>query len=368
MSKLPAYVLLLCLVGPTLAAEDGDPPGTGATPTPATPPAKTPAAPRGPIIHTVVGGPPATAAQAPALQPAVLSQPDRDEEFGGVELPTVSHAVLRGGNLGNGGARAWKVTDRGESDGQSVLALGPKTVKVSPGTTTILEVAKGHLNRIITPFASPAVRTVSSAQTQVDGNVVYVASGEDEPVTLYISDSGNPDTAVALTLAPRNIPPREIRLDLAGAPGFTRVSSVQGGGAVSAGGGSIGTAGQPYVEGIVEAFRAIARNQVPAGFGLTASAREGVRCSQYGLSVTRGQVLDGTRLRIYTGVLRNTSGGALDIEERTCTAPGTAVAAVATWPRVHLAPGEETEVYVAMRPHDPERERRDRPSLLGRRR
>ena len=41
------------------------------------------------------------------------------------------------------------------------------------------------------------------------------------------------------------------------------------------------------------------------------------------------------------------------------------VAAVATWPRVWLAPGEETELYVAVRPREPERERRDRPSLLG---
>ena len=240
-------------------------------------------------------------------------------------------------------------------------------MRVSPGTTTVLEVAQGHLNRIVTPFASPAVRTVSAAQTQVDGNVVYVASGEEEPVTLYISDSGNPDIAVGLTLAPRRIPPREIRLALQGVQGLTHVASVQDAGPAEA--GWAGGTGQPYVEGVVAAFRDIARNQVPPGYGLQkAGAREGIRCAQGALKLSRGQVLDGTQLRIYTAVARNAGTSELVLDERGCSAPGAVVAAVAAWPRMRLAPGEETELYVAMRPRDAERERRDRPSLLGRQR
>jgi len=40
-------------------------------------------------------------------------------------------------------------------------------------------------------------------------------------------------------------------------------------------------------------------------------------------------------------------------------------AAVAAWPRRWLAPGEAAELYVAVRLPTPERERPDRPSLLG---
>jgi conjugal transfer pilus assembly protein TraK len=90
--------------------------------------------------------------------------------------------------------------------------LGPKTITVSPGTTAIVEVAIDHLNRIVTPFAAPQVRTVSQATTQVDGNVIYVATATEEPVGLFITDAGDSATALSLTLAPRHIPPREVRL------------------------------------------------------------------------------------------------------------------------------------------------------------
>jgi conjugal transfer pilus assembly protein TraK len=82
--------------------------------------------------------------------------------------------------------------------------------------------------------------------------------------------------------------------------------------------------------------------------------------------VTTGQVLEGHDLKLLTARVRNSGRGTLELEERACTsAVKKTVAAVAAWPRVRLAPGEETELYVAVRAREPERERRDRPSLLG---
>jgi len=69
-------------------------------------------------------------------------------------------------------------------------------------------VAIDHLNRIVTPFAAPQVRTVSQATTQVDGNAIYVATATEEPVGLFITEAGDSATALSLTLAPRHIPPR----------------------------------------------------------------------------------------------------------------------------------------------------------------
>jgi conjugal transfer pilus assembly protein TraK len=41
----------------------------------------------------------------------------------------------------------------------ATLSLGPKTIRVSPGTTAIVEVAIDHLNRIVTR----AIRVVKKA-------------------------------------------------------------------------------------------------------------------------------------------------------------------------------------------------------------
>jgi hypothetical protein len=168
----------------------------------------------------------------------------------GIELPAVPAAVM-------GGARFVKVaaTPEGASGTDRVLELGPKTVTVEPRTTAIVEVAINHLNRIVTPFAAPQVRTVSTATTQVDGNVVYVATASEEPVALYLTDGQDPKTALSLTLAPRHLPPHEIRLQPSGGPWRGGVAR-----------GSTGPAqAQPYVEGLVAAFRDLAKNRLPTG-------------------------------------------------------------------------------------------------------
>ena len=269
----------------------------------------------------------------------------------GIELPAVPAAVM-------GGARFVKVaaTTEGSVGTDRVLELGPKTVTVEPGTTAIVEVAINHLNRIVTPFAAPQVRTVSTATTQVDGNVVYVATASEEPVALYVTDGQDPQTALSLTLAPRHLPPREIRLQPSGGPwrgGIARGTTTP-------------ALAQPYVEGLVAAFRDLAKNRLPPGQDLRRARRgEGIRCSQPGLTVSSGQVLDGQRLAIVTGVARNTRASALELEERSCAVGlDGGVLAVAAWPRVWLGPGEATEVFVAVRPRDSDQERRDRPSLL----
>src|SRR5690606_36848499 len=92
--------------------------------------------------------------------------------------------------------------------------LTPETVRVSPGVNELLPVALGHLNRIVTPFEHPVVTTVSNAQTQTKGRVVYVAPADEAPVTLYLTPGDNPEFALSLTLIPKRIPAREIRLSL----------------------------------------------------------------------------------------------------------------------------------------------------------
>jgi conjugal transfer pilus assembly protein TraK len=279
----------------------------------------------------------------------------------GIELPPVSRAVLvaaRSGEVSAAALRRVSATGPEGKGDSSALELGPKTIAVAPGTTAIVEVAIDHLNRIVTPFASPRVRTVSDATTQVEGNAVYVATASEDPVSLYITDANDAESALSLTLAPRRVPPREVRLSLIGGamPLPVRRPGVSGRGELD----------QPYVEAVARVFRDLAQNKVPSGYGLRKASRgEHVTCGQYGIKVTRGQVLEGHRLWLITARVKNTGKRHLELEERTClTGLGDGIAAVAAWPRVLLAPGESAELYLAARPRDPERERRDRPSLI----
>jgi len=124
---------------------------------------------------------------------------------------------------------------------------------------------------------------------------------------------------------------------------------------------------QPYVEHIATAFRALAHNRVPAGYRLRKPARkERVACRQLGLSMTTVQVLEGRGLRILAVRARNKGKHPIVLEEHRCSAgTGSVVAAVAAWPRSRLAPGEEIELFVALRPKETGRGRHERPSLPG---
>jgi conjugal transfer pilus assembly protein TraK len=287
--------------------------------------------------------------------------PLRAADDPGIALPPVPRSLLAAAGSGEGFGVFRPVAAKAAKAGKrtATLELGPRIVHVSPGTTAIVEVAIDHLNRILTPFANPKVRTVSEATTQVDGNVVYVATASEAPVSLYITDGDDPQTALALTLAPRHIPPREVRLVLA--PGSAEPVSV-----VSARSKDSAARTEPYVEQLAAAFRALAESRIPAGFGLRPAGRaERVSCTQAGLAVRTGQVLEGHALRLLVARVRNRGAASVEIDEHACRASAGEVAAVAAWPRRWLAPGEAAELYVAVRLPEPERARPDRPSLLG---
>ena len=66
----------------------------------------------------------------------------------------------------------------------------------------------------MTPFDNPVVTTTSQATTSTKGKIVYVATPDETPVTLYITSGDNQDIALSLTLIPKRIPAREIHLGL----------------------------------------------------------------------------------------------------------------------------------------------------------
>lgn len=235
-----------------------------------------------------------------------------------------------------------------------------RALKVVSGVNEIVDVALGHLNRIVTPFAAPEVYTASQAKTKVVGNVVYVGTDKAAPVGLYITDRGEDGAeAISLTLVPRRIPPRELRVQIQSYPngGDSRARRWE--------------ESQPYVETIRNLFRAIALGERPAGYELRErpTSRWTPPCEAPGgiqglsFSFAKGQSALGHHFEVAIGVVKNATGGPIELDETWCADHD--IAAVAFWPRNLLEPGQTTEVYVAKR-HEPGARGRERRSLVDR--
>jgi conjugal transfer pilus assembly protein TraK len=239
----------------------------------------------------------------------------------------------------------------GPSAGQApsvVMELGPRNVSITPGTTALIEIAIDHLNRLVTPFANPVVRTVSAASTSVDGHVVYVATSTEEPVSLYISDGQSDDLALSLTLAPRYVPPREIRLTV---PGYRGKGASGGGPDVGKSASLPGTAGEgngsiPYVAALTDLLRAMAQRRLPAGFQVKGRGPK-AHCAP-GLKIIKTQLIQGATAGVLTLGVRNAGTGTVPVNESACDLDQGIVAAVGAWPLKDLAPGQETEVFLVL--------------------
>jgi conjugal transfer pilus assembly protein TraK len=241
------------------------------------------------------------------------------------------------------------------------------TLRIQPGVNEIIPVALGHLNRLILPFDRPAVRTVNPASCQLEGHVLYVAPADENPVTLYVTPEDSEDVALSLTLAPRHIPPREIRLTLdaghyrmlEGARGPERPAAAEPSGV------PLRRNAPDYIADLKQTLRALALGQTPPGFTLRDPAPgEAIRCDQGALRIRTGQALEGRDLTLLVGVARNTGTATVAFDERACAESGTDLVAVAAWPNGRLDPGAAAEVYVAVR-HPSEAAATARPSLLG---
>ena len=236
------------------------------------------------------------------------------------------------------------------------LELGPRNLAVTPGTTVLIEIAIGHLNRIVTPFADPVVHTVSNASTQVDGSVVYVATDTGEPVALYIGDGQGSALALALTLAPRYVPPREVRLTVPGYQGKRAGNATATRAAVDpvavvpmlANASDRDGDGPSYVSDLVEQLRALAQGRMPAGFRIAKGSGDAKLHCAAGLKVRQSERAQGPASDLVKARVANTAAHAITLEHDTCRPDTATVAATGAWPRRVLAPGEETEVFFVL--------------------
>ena len=261
-----------------------------------------------------------------------------------VELPPVDATVLKAAN-------------------QQATSVAPQQLQVKPGINELIPIAVGHLNRLVTPFDSPVVTTTSQATTSTKGKIVYVATPDETPVTLYITPGDNQDIALSLTLIPKRIPAREIHLSL-DKDTYKVLTMLQQ--QTSNAVGKAADKEQEYITTLKKLFRDLGLQKTPPGFSLRDPGHtESIHCHQDRLQISTGQLLEGQDLLILVGVARNTGVTSIEFDERSCATGKDEVLAVAAWPKVVLRPGESTELYVAVR-RSTEQAATLRPSLLNR--
>jgi len=233
-----------------------------------------------------------------------------------------------------------------------------KMIKPKPGRTERVVIARGKLNRIVTPYMDPKVLTVDQVETKVDGSAVYIATDSALPVSLFISDA---ETGIAssLQLVPEDIgTPVEITIESDNG----KSTQAEYAGAFT---GKESHQDTPYITEVKMIMQSLGKQQIPQGFTLeevTDEVRSFTVCHDANLTFWPGQILSGHGSRILVEVAQNNGVSPVVFEEAFCANEKTM--AVAAWPKIRLEPGEKTEVYILMRLPDGKSDEEIRPALL----
>jgi conjugal transfer pilus assembly protein TraK len=56
-----------------------------------------------------------------------------------------------------------------------------RPITVKPGTTELVRIARGYLNRIVTPFSDPKLLSVNDLEVKKEGTSLFVATAAEQP-------------------------------------------------------------------------------------------------------------------------------------------------------------------------------------------
>ncbi len=229
----------------------------------------------------------------------------------------------------------------------SLVLAGTASVKlqVSPGQQQAVSLSRLHLNRIVTPFSAPQVRTIDQAEIRIEGSVIYLSSQKEEPFVVYITEHNNEKLALPLLVTLLDIPPKEIQLTL----------SKQWQRKISAHKETAKTweEANDYEQTITEALTLLVKGQIPEGYELMPFHQHSFKpCHQEGVKFdfSRAQQVQGHHFKIIVGKISNSTGKSLTFHERQCLDSG--VRAVALWPDNTLLPRQNSELFLMF--HEPD--------------
>ncbi|HGN8661973.1 TPA: type-F conjugative transfer system secretin TraK [Pseudomonas aeruginosa] len=239
-------------------------------------------------------------------------------------------------------------------------------VVVSSGTNTLIPISRGQINRLVTPFDNPHIQTVSEAEISTSGNVIYVTTQDEKPVTMFVTPEDDESVAISLTLLPQGVPPIQANLILA-----KNVQGLASGMPITSSTNYSGQArkwerSQPYMDTLRSLMREMALGKLPRGysFGALTSGNKIPACAQPSLSFdfSKSQLIEGHDFRVFVATAENVSARTVEFDHGSCTHPHRA--AVSAWPDEVLEPGQKTEVFIVTRVPTEVPQSSTRPSLL----
>ena len=260
--------------------------------------------------------------------------------FAGVEIPVAPSSVM-------------------PAKSSIVASSNRQDIKVTMGKREVIKISLGELNRFVTPFENLKIKTNSEAETTVNGNIVYLSTATESPISMFLYESGDEENAISLTLLPVSMPAADVRLSINTPKGQTTMP-------VSVKSAEKWERQSDYVESLKNTMRELALGGVPKGYsyGETTKAMEIPLCEQEGVKFDflPGQIMTGKSINVFVGTVTNTSPNEIELREESCLEPN--VAGVAYWPNILLEQGQKTEVYVAVKSISPEVVRTKRKSLV----
>ena len=235
----------------------------------------------------------------------------------------------------------------------------PVEILIDGAETKMLPISLGHPNRIVTPFTTPKVKKMDKTlMVEVTDNVVYVATNQSHPVTIYIREDGNEAFAIPLGLFPGQVPPRQATLVLG--EGMTKRVSMGSSKAKK------WEEKESYQSTIKKLLTSIAKGQTPSGYSLRHIGPDDYLpyCKQHGLDFdfSQGQIIEGHHMSVVIGTLTNSHNQPIEFVEMNCLTKR--VKAVAAWPEVFLDPGQSSEVYLVINRDTATPSIKKRPSLI----
>ncbi len=296
---------------------------------------------------------------------AALQQPPATLGAASPALPAPSSAVVPPGGVvaATAGAQAPRAVAHPavQRPPRVRSTVPPAQLTVENGMNTVFSVALYHVNRLITPFRNPEIRTSSTATLTVENGIVYVTTQTEDPIGLFIFDKASPSQAISLTLNPAPVSPVSVALNLEGYQGSQASYSVDGNTEQARN----WETDSPYVETLKALFKDLAQNKLPQGYSLSPlNGRSPLMpaCAMAGLEVMPMQLVEGAEVTAIVARVTNISYQPVEINESACQSER--LMGAAAWPLTQLAPGQSTELYLALRPQSYDDDGSQRPSVL----
>ena len=239
----------------------------------------------------------------------------------------------------------------------AVAGISPVKLQVSPGQQQAVSLSRLHLNRIVTPFSAPQVRTIDQAEIRIEGSVIYLSSQKEEPFVVYVTEHNNEKLALPLLVTLLDIPPKEVQLTLS-KQWQRRISAHKET-------AKIWEEANDYEQTITEVLTLLVKGRIPEGYELMPFYQPDFQpCIQEGVTFdfTKAQQVQGHHFKIIVGKANNTTEKILTFQESQCHS--SEIRAVSLWPDNTLHPGQNSELFLVFHAPDLTVSPVIRPSLL----